>query len=91
MRVRISTTVDGARLAAARSKLQTSDSEIVDRALAALLDQLDAAQERAVLEAMPYDEDPDLAWTAPSGPSLPYDGDVPAEVERLAASRRRHG
>jgi hypothetical protein len=89
MRVRISTTVDGARLAAARDKLQASDSEIVDRALAALLDQIDAAQERAVLEAMPYDEDPELAWEAPTGPSLPYDGEVPAAVLRLAASRRR--
>lgn len=89
MRVRISTTVDSARLAAARNRLQASDSEIVDRALKALLDQLDAAQERAALEAMPYDEDSDLAWEAPRGPSLPYDGEVPAEVLRLAAARRR--
>ena len=63
---------------------------IVDRALAALLDGLEAEQERLALEAAPYDEDPDLAWTVPPGPSLPYEGGIPADVRRLAASRRRH-
>lgn len=36
----------------------------------------------------PVSDDPDLTWTAPVGPDLPYDGDVPAEVRRLAARRR---
>lgn len=88
-RVRISTTVDGARLAAARSKLGETDSKIVDRALASLLDELEAEQERQALHAMPYEEDPDLSWSAPAPPSLPYDGEVPADVQRLAAARRR--
>ena len=66
-----------------------TDSEIVDRALVVLLDKLEAEQERLALEAMPYDDDPDLSWQAPAGPSLPYEGDVPADVLRLAASRRR--
>lgn len=88
-RVRISTTVDGARMALARSKLGMSDSRIVDRALVALLDELESEQERQALQAMPYEEDPDLSWTAPSAPTLAYDGDVPVHVRRLAAARRR--
>lgn len=88
-RVRISTTVDGARMALARSKLGVPDSRIVDRALVALLDELESEQERQALQAMPYEEDPDLSWVAPSAPNLAYDGDVPADVRRLAAARRR--
>ena len=88
-RVRISTTVDGTRLAAARSKLGVPDSVIVDRALAALLDELEAERERQALDAMPYEEDPDLSWGAPRAPGLAYDGTVPPDVQRLAAARRR--
>ena len=88
-RVRISTTVDGARMAAARSKLGMRDSMIVDRALAVLLAELEAEQERQALEAMPCEEDPDLTWVAPPTPDLPYDGDVPVDVRRIAAARRR--
>jgi len=87
-RVRISTTVDGERLAACRRILETSDSKIVDRALAALVEELEERQELDALEAQPYHDDPDLAWQPPQGPDLPYDGDVPADVARLAARRR---
>jgi len=68
--------------------LQTSDSKLVDRALAALVEEMEERQELHALEAQPYHDDPDLAWQPPQGPDLPYDGDVPAEVERLAARRR---
>ncbi len=88
-RVRVSTTVDAHRWATVRRLLDASSSQIVDRALAALIDQLEADHEQAVLTALPYEDDPDLAWVAPGGPSLPYDGDVPSEVLRLAEQRRR--
>ena len=88
-RVRISTTVDGQRLEAARRLSGASDSQILDRALAALIEQLEAQQELAALSALPYEDDPDLAWPDLPGPDLPYDGAVPAEVLKLAAKRRR--
>lgn len=90
-RVRISTTVDGARLAAARGLLDVNDATLVDRALAALVEELEAERERQALEAMPYDEDPDLSWQPPAtpAPGLPYDGEVPDDVKRQAARRRR--
>jgi hypothetical protein len=88
-RVRISTTVDAQRLATVRQLLGANDSQIVDRALAALIEQLEAEAEAAALTADPYEDDPDLAWEAPPGPDLPYDGEVPADVLRLAAQRRR--
>jgi len=88
-RVRISTTVDAERLETVRRALGMADSRILDRALDALIEVLEAEQEEAALAAHPYDDDPDLAWEAPPGPALPYDGEVPAEVLRLAAQRRR--
>lgn len=69
--------------------LRVADSQIVDRALGALITELDAERELAALEANPYEDDPDLAWEAPPGPDLPYEGRVPASVSRLAARRRR--
>jgi hypothetical protein len=88
-RVRISTTVDAQRWAAARRLLGGSNSQVVDRALAALIEQLEAEQERTALAAFPYEDDADLAWEAPPGdPDLPYDGEVPADVLRLAEQRR---
>lgn len=87
-RVRISTTVDAQRWEAARRLLGVSNSQIVDRALAVLIDHLEAEQERVALAALPYEDDPDLAWEAPPGPDLPYDGEVPADVLRLAEQRR---
>ncbi len=87
-RTRISTTVDGDRLARARRLFGGPDSELIDRALVLLLRRLDAEREVAAITAAPYEDDPELAWTAPPGPDLPYDGEVPAEVARLAAERR---
>jgi hypothetical protein len=88
-RTRISTTVDEQRLAEARRRLSVSDSQLVDRALDALLHQLETERERAALTESPYEADPALAWRAPAGPDLPYDGDIPAEVQALATQRRR--
>lgn len=88
-RVRVSTTVDAQRLATVRHMLGTSDSQILDRALAALIEKLEAEQELAALAALPYEDDPDLAWPVVPAPDLPYEGEVPAEVLRLAAKRRR--
>ena len=89
--MRISTTVDGERLQRCRTLLGVADSEIVDRALAVLLDELVADSEVAAMEALPYEDDADLTWHAPSGPDLPYDGEVPAEVDALARRRRASG
>lgn len=88
-RERISTTVDRDRLEACRRLLGTSDSKLFDQALAALLNELEGAREREALAVMPYHEDADLSWEAPVTPSLPYDGQVPEEVQRLAVARRR--
>jgi hypothetical protein len=88
-RVRISTTVDRDRLVVCRRLLGGKDSQLLDRALQALVNELESERELAALEAHPYDDDPDLAWEAPPGPDLPYDGDVPKDVIRLAARRRR--
>jgi hypothetical protein len=91
-RVRVSTTVDGDRLERARSLAARPDAELFDRALALFVEAVEGERERAALRARPYDADPDLALPAP-GPeayaALPYDGDVPADVQRLAADRRR--
>lgn len=87
-RKRISTTVDADRLEGCRQALGLPDSEVIDRALAALLRELTSTHERDVLEAMPYEHDPELAWQAPAGPDLLYEGEVPDDVRRLAAKRR---
>lgn len=65
------------------------DSALLDAALGALLEHLVAERDGDALRAQPYDDDPDLAWSAPPAPALPYDGDVPAEVMALAKARRR--
>ncbi|MGH9154906.1 MAG: hypothetical protein ACRD1K_03430 [Acidimicrobiales bacterium] len=88
-RVRISTTVDGDRLADGRRLLGVTDSVMIDRALGALIDQIESEREIAALDAAPYEMDPDLSWECPVGPDLAYDGEVPDEVRRLAAQRRR--
>lgn len=87
-RIRISATVDGNRLARVRTLTGARDSQLLDLALAALLSELEAERERGALERDPYDADPALAWEAPPGPDLPYDGDIPSEVLALAARRR---
>ncbi|HEY8524986.1 MAG TPA: hypothetical protein VIL48_08495 [Acidimicrobiales bacterium] len=88
-RTRISTTVDGERLARARALVPVPDSELLDRALSALVDQILTDKEIEAITAMPYEDDPDLSWEAPPGPDLPYDGDIPADVRALAEQRRR--
>lgn len=87
-RIRISTTVDRDRLERARAAFPRPDSELLDRALELLLRHLDAERERRALIEHPYDDDPDVSWEAPPGPDLPYDGDIPDEVRRLASERR---
>ena len=88
MRVRISTTVDQERLDEARRRTGDRDSELMDRALAALLDALDAEAELRALEAAPYDIDPELAMPKAAAGADDYDGEVPSSVMRLATRRR---
>jgi len=88
VRVRISTTVDSERWAAAQRLVDAPGSQIVDRALSALIDQIERDHEQAVLAAHPYESDEDLTWQAPTGPGLPYDGTVPPDVRQLADRRR---
>lgn len=87
-RTRVSTTVDGERLARARELFGGTDSELLDRALELLVRRLDAQRERAALLADPYEADEELAWQAPPGPDLPYDGNIPDDVRALARERR---
>lgn len=87
--MRISTTVDATSLRRARDLLPGADSRVLDRALLALIEHLEREREQAALLTHPYERDPDLAWQAPAGPDLPYDGDVPEDVLRLARRRRR--
>lgn len=88
-RVRVSATVDGERLAVAARLAGETGSRLLDHALAALIEQLETRRELAALASHPYEEDPDLAWEAPLGPDLPYEGVVPDDVLAMAAARRR--
>ena len=88
-RARVSTTVNAQRLQRARQLLPARDSELFDRALGALIEELERQHELAVLAAQPYDDDPDLSWTVEDGPDLPYDGEIPPEVVALARARRK--
>lgn len=88
-RVRVSATVDAAQLEQARRLTGLRDSQLLDEALGALLRRASAERERAALAAQPYHDDPDLTWSAPTAPDLPYAGEVPPEVLALAAARRR--
>lgn len=87
MRVRVSTTVDAERLDAARRRSGLVDSQLIDRALDCLLDELDAEAELAAIASAPYHTDDAVSWGAPAVPSLPYDGEIPADV--IAEVRRR--
>jgi hypothetical protein len=87
-RVRVSATVDGTYLERARALTGARDSQLLDQALVALVTQSEAERERAILASAPYDADPDLTWESASGPDLPYDGEIPADVLALAAQRR---
>lgn len=88
-RTRISATVDGQQLRTAAALTGSTGSALLDRALAALIAQVEAEREAEALEHWPYERDPELAWQAPPGPDLPYDGEVPADVVTLAEARRR--
>lgn len=88
-RVRLSTTVDATRLDRCRRLVAGRDSEILDRALAALIELEEARREIEALERHPYEADPALSWSVPPGPDLGYDGEVPADLVDLAARRRR--
>lgn len=88
-RVRISTTVDGDRLAALRRLTDLPQSKLIDQALDALRREIEAEREAAALDTQPYEADPDLSWDVPPGPHLPYDGDVPADVVAIAERRRQ--
>ncbi len=90
-RVRVSTTVDGDRLAQARRLLGMRDSDVFDAALEALVRNVTIDRELKALGRFPYAADPELSM--PAGPSdlddaMPYDGDVPPEVIALARKRR---
>ena len=89
MRVRISTTIDEARLEEARRRTGSRDSELLDRALVALLDLLDTEAELAAIAAAPYESDPELAMPGADPTEEDYLGSVPAAVRRLAKTRRR--
>ena len=86
-RVRVSTTVAQERLDRARRLSGLSDSKLLDRALALLVDRLEAEREIEALKRHPYEKDPELTWEEP-GPVLPYEGEVPEEVLKLARARR---
>ncbi|MCC7076453.1 MAG: hypothetical protein IT198_04945 [Acidimicrobiia bacterium] len=87
-RVRVSTTVDEERLAAARRLLDLPPSKLLDRALDALRREIETENEAAAFRAFPYEDDPDVSWETAPGPVLPYDGEIPADVLRLAEQRR---
>jgi hypothetical protein len=88
-RMRISTTVDGTRLARARELFAGRDAAMLDQALAALIDEIETAREIAAIRALPYHADPmlDLPVIALAD-DLPYDGEVPADVLAAVEQRR---
>lgn len=92
-RVRISTTVDGEQLSTARELLGLRDSDLFDRALAAVVREVTINRELAALDRYPYAADPELAMPElpPIGLTdhdLPYDAAVPAAVLAIARKRR---
>jgi hypothetical protein len=88
-RSRISTTVDAITLERARALVGTNDAAMLDRALHALISEVESEKEIAALRDLPYDSDADLALPAASpATDLPYDGDVPTEILEIARRRR---
>jgi hypothetical protein len=88
-RSRISTTVDSVKLERARTLARTNDAAMLDRALQALILEIESGEELEALRALPYDRDAELALPAASPASeLPYDGDVPTEILEIARRRR---
>jgi hypothetical protein len=93
MRTRVSTTVDEKRLASARRLTGMPDSELIDLALATLLEQAERQAENRALADSPYEADVDLTglpagWPVDAPALDAYDGDVPADVLELFAARR---
>jgi hypothetical protein len=78
-------------LSKCRQLIDAPDSELIDRALAALIAEVEADREIAALTAQPYESDPDLAWQVEDGPPLPYSGAIPKEVLDKARARRKRG
>lgn len=88
-RERISTTVDAKRLALARSLVAMRDADIFDRALDALIANIEAEREKDALTRFPYEGDAELALPdVVPGEGLSYEGEVPEEVLKLARQRR---
>ena len=91
-RVRISTTVDATSLAHARRLTGRTDAQMIDAALRALIVELEAERDLAALERWPYAADEELKMPdslADEPDALLYNGEVPAEVLRLAKQRRK--
>lgn len=90
-RTRVSTTVDTERLERARQIVGGRDSELLDQALAWLIERDERRREIEALDLSPYHLDGDLDIGTPEidwDGELPYEGSVPAEVEELARKRR---
>lgn len=93
-RVRISTTVDQQRLGRARQLRSGRDSELLDAALAALIEQEEHRRELLALDRAPYEDDEELTTANPGidwDRELPYDGSIPDDVVELARQRRTNG
>lgn len=91
-RTRVSTTVDAERLKRARQIVGGRDSELLDQALAWLIERDDRRREIEALEASPYHLDDELEIGAPEidwDSDLPYEGSVPVDVAQLARKRRQ--
>lgn len=93
MRTRISTTVDRDRLTTARVQTGLPDSELIDLALSALLEQTEREAEDRALAEHPYEIDPEInelptGWPSESPLLDSYDGQVPADVLALFSTRR---
>jgi hypothetical protein len=62
---------------------------MIDRALQALIVEMNATAERDALRRLPYDEDRELDLPAATfAGELPYDGEVPREILEAARKRR---
>jgi hypothetical protein len=90
-RLRISTTVDGSVLERARKLSGVRDAEMFDAAMLALINQIQGERELEALRSWPYADDVELAM--PEAPpdsldALPYSGEVPPELMKLAMARR---
>ncbi len=93
MRSRISTTVNHEWLSAARAQTGLPDSELIDRALSALLEKAEREAEDRALSALSGEVDEfallPRGWPAGAPPLDDYNNDdVPDDVVALFAARR---